>query len=360
MSNQIFFTPGPAQTFYSFQQHLKNALKDDVPSISHRSDPFKKIFQFTTEKLRELLQVPDGYDILFTSSANEIWERIAQNLIISSSHHFVNGAFSKKFYDFTKAYQIQPTVQEVNPGHSFDLSYPKEAEVIAITQNETSIGYNFPVEEIKEISNKRGNDTLLAIDAVSCMPAVPLDLNLVDSAYFSVQKCFGLPAGLGVWIVNEKCHAKAIQKQAQGKIIGSYHNLPTLKKFADKYQTPETPNVLGIYLLGKVAEDMLYRGAKQIQNDTLYKTTILHQVMEELDWINPFINKSKYRSRTVAVGQLNNVTSSEVIDKMKAKKVVLGNGYGNFKEDHLRIANFPTHSKEQVELLVDLIKGLDI
>ena len=44
--------------------------------------------------------------------------------------------------------------------------------------------------------------------------------------------------------------------------------------------------------------------------------------------------------------------------QVKAKKLVLGQGYGPFKEEHLRIANFPTHSKEQMEMLVDLLATL--
>lgn len=135
MSNQIYFTPGPAQTFYSFEQHLKNALREDVPSISHRSIEFQKIFQFTTEKLKELLNIPEQFNIYFTGSANEIWERIAQNLIINSSHHLVNGSFSKKFYDIAKAYQLDSTIEEVSLGNPFSLSIPIETELIALTQN---------------------------------------------------------------------------------------------------------------------------------------------------------------------------------------------------------------------------------
>ena len=38
-----------------------------------------------------------------------------------------------------------------------------------------------------------------------------------------------------------------------------------------------------------------------------------------------------------------------------APEIILGKGYGAFKNDHLRIANFPAHSKEQVEMLCDLL-----
>ena len=60
----------------------------------------------------------------------------------------------------------------------------------------------------------------------------------------------------------------------------------------------------------------------------------------------------------MGVGQLNGVTSSEIIEQLQARKLVLGKGYGSYKEDHIRIANFPTHSKEQMEMLVDLLKTI--
>lgn len=358
MSNQIFFTPGPAQKFYSYEQHLKNALKKDIPSISHRSNDFQNIFQETVENIKTLLGIPSEYYIFFTSSATEIWERITQNLIIESSHHFVNGSFSKRFYEITKAYQLKSTVTEAGFGEAFDLGIPVTAELIAITQNETSIGYNFPNDEITHVIESKPTGALVAVDVVSCAPAVALDYSTIDTAYFSVQKSFGLPAGLGVWIVNDKCIEKAEFKEKSGMITGSYHSIGQLKKYADKYQTPETPNVLNIYLLGKVAQDMLYRGAKQIQNDTIYKSTILYQTMNELDWIEPFIGEKKYRSKTVGVGKLMDKSSVEIINKMKEKKMIVGPGYGKFKNEHIRIANFPTHSKEQMELLVDILKTL--
>lgn len=358
MSNEIFFTPGPAQTFYSYEQHLKNALKLNIPSISHRSKEFQLIFQETVENLKSLLGIPDDYHVFFTASATEVWERIIQNLVIDTSHHFVNGSFSGRFHEIAKAYQLNPTETKSEFGESFNLEVPGNAELIAITQNETSIGYNFPSEEIGQIVDKKPDDALVAVDVVSCAPAVALDYAIIDTAYFSVQKSFGLPAGLGVWILNDKCIKKASRKAAAGHVTGSYHSIQQLKKYAEKHQTPETPNVLGIYLLGKIAQDMLYRGIKQIQNDTLYKAAVLYQTMDELDWIEPFITNNKYRSKTVGVGKLKERKASDVIKIMKEKKMIIGAGYGSFKEQHVRIASFPTHSKEQMELFVDTFKTI--
>ncbi|MDH5608720.1 MAG: aminotransferase class V-fold PLP-dependent enzyme [Cyclobacteriaceae bacterium] len=356
MSNKLFFTPGPSQLFYTVPFHLNNAIKSHIGSISHRSGQFQSLYQECTANLRELLALPDGYHILFVGSATEVWERLLQNLVGFSSHHLINGSFSRRFFEFTQDYQFASTKEEIPFGTEFDnLSVPDEAELISITYNETSTGYQFDNNRLKQIRETHP-DKLIALDVVSISPAVPIDFSLVDTAYFSVQKCFGLPAGLGVWIVNERCIDKANQLKNNGKIIGSYHSLPLLSSTGAKFQTPETPNVLGIYLLSEVIKDMLKKGVATIQNETKYKAALLYQLFEETEGLTPFIKNKINRSKTVCVAEVM-PDNKRLIEEMGNRGMVIGKGYGPYKETHIRIANFPTHSKEQVELLTDQIKS---
>ncbi|WP_424964183.1 aminotransferase class V-fold PLP-dependent enzyme [Ekhidna sp.] len=352
MSNKIYFTPGPAQLFYTFEEHLKRALFQDIPSISHRSSTFIKIVSETNEALRELLKLPDGYNIYFINSANEAWDRIIQNLVEQSSHHFVNGAFSKKFYDFALEHGKKSTCMEVGDGQAFDnWGVPEEAELIGITKNETSVGYSFTEDEIASI-RENNPDKLIALDIVSASPSLPVNFSNIDTAYFSVQKAFGLPPGLGVWIVNEKCHEVA-SKRAQTTSLGSYRTLPNLKKFGDKNQTPETPNMLFIYLLGKIAQDMIQAGTQRLHNDTTYKAAILNQAVEDHPHLSHFVQSQKHRSKTTIVAATDR--ADQFVRYFEKKGIILGTGYGKHKEKHIRIANFPTHSKESVEMLCDSI-----
>ena len=119
MTNKIYFTPGPTQLYYTVEDHLRSALREDIGSISHRSKAFEKVFSETRNNLTELLQLPDGYEIYFTSSANEIWERIIQNMVENKSHHFVNGSFSEKFFKFTEQYNRKSSIEKVEPGCHF-------------------------------------------------------------------------------------------------------------------------------------------------------------------------------------------------------------------------------------------------
>lgn len=354
MKHHVNFTPGPSQLYFTVADHVRHAFKEGIPSLSHRSKHFEQISRETTEGLRELLKVPADYHIFFTGSATEIWERIFQNLVEESSFHLVNGSFSKRFHEIGLQLSKTPKKIEAPAGQGFgdDVSVPPDAEVIAVTHNETSTGVSLPIEWIHQLKTKR-TDALLAVDAVSSLPYPAFDLHVVDSLFFSVQKGFGLPAGLGVWMVNDKCVSKA-ETLAKKISTGSYHNIATLLEHAKKHQTPETPNVLGIYLLSKVVGDFLRRGIDTIRKETEYKAAILYKALEDHSAVSPFVKDKAFRSKTVIVAD-----TGEHTEKLKtylaAKGLDAGAGYGSAKKTQLRFANFAAHSKEQYELLVDTL-----
>lgn len=350
----INFTPGPSQLYFTVQDHVRKAFHDGIPSLSHRSSQFESIFSETTQGLRDLLNVPDNYFIVFASSATEIWERSIQNLVVERSFHLVNGAFSKRFFEVARQLNKKPLQIEVSPGKAFGtVKVPPGTELIAVTENETSTGVSLSASLIHSLKAENP-DSLVMVDAVSSIPYPEFDYSKIDSVYFSVQKGFGLPAGLGVWIVNEKCLAKAQDLLAQGISIGSYHSLPSLYSFSKKNQTPETPNVLNIYLLGKVVQDFLRRGISTIRKETEYKAAVLYQALEGLDHVKPFVLNKNDRSMTVLVAQAGERTEA-LSTYLQAQGFYPGEGHGEFRKQHLRFANFPAHSKEQFERLADIL-----
>lgn len=353
----VNFTPGPSQLYFTVEDHARKAFRDGIPSLSHRSSAFEKISKQATDGLKELLELPEGYHILFTGSATEIWERSIQNLVAESSLHFVNGSFSKRFHEIATQLGKQAQKVEVAAGQGFESYQPTgNPEVIALTHNETSTGVSMPLDFIHSFRDQHPN-ALVVVDAVSSLPYPKFDYTKIDSVFFSVQKSFGLPAGLGVWIVNEKCIAKAESLQQQGLNIGTYHNLPTLVANAKKNQTPETPNVLGIYLLGQVVSDFLKRGVHTIRKETEYKAAILYQALQNHAKIKPFVTDRKFQSQTVIVAETGTETAY-ITEQLIKHGLQPGDGYGERKKSQLRFANFPTHSKETYELLVDLLEKM--
>ena len=360
MKHHANFTPGPSQLYFTVADHARKAFNEGIPSLSHRSKKFEQISREATEGLRELLKVPSGYHIFFTGSATEIWERIFQNLVEETSFHLVNGSFSKRFHEIGIQLNKNSLKIEMPAGQGFEkeIAIPVETELIAVTQNETSTGVSLPPEFIYDL-RRRKPDALIAVDAVSALPYADLDYNLLDTVFFSVQKGFGLPAGLGVWMVNERCIEKAASLTARNISTGSYHNIATLLGYAKKNQTPETPNVLAIYLLGKVVNDFLRRGVDTIRKETEYKAAILYQALEKNAVASASVKEKSFRSKTVIVADCQENTE-KLSAFLTAKGLNAGAGYGSSKKTQLRFANFPAHSKEQYELLVDSLDEFKI
>ncbi|HNP96296.1 MAG TPA: aminotransferase class V-fold PLP-dependent enzyme [Cyclobacteriaceae bacterium] len=349
------FSPGPSQLYFTTEDHTRTAFRQGIPSLSHRSKKFEQFYQHTQEQLRELLSIPSSHHIFFTASATEIWERIIQNLVAEKSTHFVNGAFSEKF--FKAALQLNRNAKDITvaDGDGFVAPVKVDGEIIALTHNETSTGVSLPLDFIYGMKELNPS-ALVCVDAVSSIPFVDFDYGKVDSVYFSVQKGFGMPPGLGVWIVNENCIAKSEQLLSQGHSVGTYHSLPSYLANGKKNQTPETPNSVAIYVLGKIAEDMNRRGINVIRKETLYKSTILYQALQSHKKISSFVKKKEYQSPTVVIADCGEQTSF-LAQHLNSEGLDPGEGYGRHKSTQLRFANFPAHSKEQFELLVDTLNS---
>ena len=106
---------------------------------------------------------------------------------------------------------------------------------------------------------------------------------------------------------------------------------------------------------GKVIQDLLLRGIHTIRKETEYKAALLYQALENHAMIKPFVTEKKHRSQTVIVADGGEQTSA-LTTYLQARGLYPGEGYGEFKKLHLRFANFPTHSKEEFESLVDALE----
>jgi phosphoserine aminotransferase len=347
---QVFFTPGPSQLYPTVGQHIQQALKHNIPSISHRSSYFVSMVEELRKNLKILLKVPDSYEIVFLSSGTEAMERIIESCVAYSTFHFIAGAFGRKFFEIAE--ELGKTAKE----HVIDLKsdlgdieVPDTTELICITHNETSTGWSFPINAISRLKERYPN-TLIAVDIVSSAPYIDLDYQNIDCAFFSVQKGFGLPAGLGVLVVSPDAICKSYCLREKNMIIGSYHNLIHLAEGIKKGQTPETPNVLAIYLLNQIVKDMLSKGIDKIRHETEEKSSLLYQFIENSTCFKPFVSNKEYQSKTVLVIKGNNTPA--IVQHVANRGFIVGEGYGEYRNSTFRIANFPSHTKALTENLI--------
>lgn len=352
-----FFTPGPTHLYPTVPNHIQTALSQHIPSISHRSEVFKNMYGETVQALREVFTLPSNWEVLFFASATEIWERLLQNCISTHSFHFVNGSFSDRFFMAGKKLKLGVMNAEADWGQGFsEVGIPGGVEMINFTRNETSTGVMTPESFIYDYRTKHP-DPLITVDMVSSAPYTDWDWSQIDAAYFSVQKCFGLPAGLGVLLCGPRILERAQEKANTGVSIGTYHSFPAMAQKTRQNQTIETPNGLAIYLLGKVCQDMLARGVKEMRQTIRERAQILYEFLEAHPRWSPFVEDTSFRSQTVIVADLPE-GSKEVLEQLAGKDLIIGNGYGKMKGKQLRIANFPAFTDQDFEVLLTELRKI--
>ncbi|MGV3603786.1 MAG: aminotransferase class V-fold PLP-dependent enzyme [Dyadobacter fermentans] len=341
----ITFYPGPSKVYPEVEQYISEAFASGLISANHRSEGFMQLLEQTIADLKAKLDIPAGYEVYLVSSATECWEIIAQSLLIDSSLHIYNGAFGKKWVEYT--HRISLRTSDAAFGLNETLLMDRSAvfsrnELICVTHNETSNGTKIPEDFLLDIRKKV--DNLIAVDATSSMAGVVLPWENADVWYASVQKCFGLPAGLAVMVVSPKAIERAIQVGERKH----YNSLLFIRDNFLKFQTPFTPNILGIYLLGKVMQQV--PPIEQTDKQTRRRAHDWYAFLLENGY-ELVVENTAVRSDTVIAVRETKERISELKSAAKREGITLGNGYGKEKDTSFRIANFPAISDAEIATL---------
>lgn len=340
------FYPGPSRVYSGITEYIRDAYADGIMSINHRSEEFMSLLADTKGVLRKRLAIPADYEIVFTSSATESWEIVAQSLTSKKSQHFFNGAFGEKWANYAgrlrETVQVQFGINETLP--TGDIS---NADVYCVTQNETSNATQVSMGSLKVLREEL-NGKLIAVDVTSSFGGVELNFSLADVWYGSVQKCLGLPAGMGFMVLSPLAMQTA-------KKIGDkdhYNSLLRILENSHKNQTSYTPNVLGIYLLYRTqsaSKDIAFIQDRLEERYTTYK-----KLFQEMNGVSFLIDNEEVRSTTVLA--LKTDLAKQMITTAKDQGIILGNGYGPWKQSTFRIANFPAIKDQEVEKLINFFE----
>lgn len=340
---QANFYPGPSRVYSNITEYIYEAYMDGIMSINHRSQEFMSMMAETKKVLHAKLEIPEDYEIVFTSSATECWEILAQSLTPQISQHFYNGAFGEKWADYAaNIVEVIKTpfgLNELLPiGEISD-----ETDLICVTQSETSNATQVPMDVMRSLREKSAGK-LIAVDVTSSIGGAMIDYSTADVWYGSVQKCLGMPAGMGIMLLSPAAvkEAERIGENAH------YNSLLKLIENTKKNQTSYTPNVLNIFLLYKtqsVSKGMDYIAAKLEKRMEAYE-----ELFDGMDDFTNLVENQEVRSSTVLA------VKTTAPEKIKAKAlergIVLGSGYGAWKPSTFRIANFPAIKAKEVEKLL--------
>ncbi|AFM06061.1 serine-pyruvate aminotransferase/archaeal aspartate aminotransferase [Bernardetia litoralis DSM 6794] len=363
------FYPGPSKVYHQVKDWLNEAYETDILSIQHRSQKFMDIYESIVKNLQEKHNIPKDYTIVFTSSATECWHILndsfgSNNFSNINSYHFFNGAFGKKWFDYRKAnypkttFGIEFGINEELEDNFFQQIPQNDylPNIICLCQNETSNTTQISQKMLSEIRQNRQNDFIF-IDATSSWGGQNLNFNDADAWFTSVQKCFGLPAGLGIMALSPNLidfyRKNSAVFPTNDIVYNRYNQLSFLIEKANQFQTTYTPNVLNIYLLSKVISFVpsISITSKKIEK----RANHLYKFIER-NYYHLLITNTKVRSKTVLAIRLMPEGVENIKKKAKKEDIILGNGYGSWKEDTLRIANFPQHTDIEFERLKEFLK----
>ncbi|HEY0743264.1 MAG TPA: aminotransferase class V-fold PLP-dependent enzyme [Chryseosolibacter sp.] len=347
----ISFYPGPSKVHEEIPDYVKYAYKKGILSINHRSAEFMRIVERTVTLLKEKLDVPKDYKIFFTGSATECWEIIAQSVVSKRSYHIYNGAFGQKWYEYSNriksgARQFPFDREELPNANKY--KFGSSDGVICLTHNETSNGTQLPEEFIRDVKENNA-DHIVAVDATSSMAGIALNFELADIWFASVQKCFGLPAGLAVMV----CSPKALEKVELINDRNFYNSLAFINEMMDKWQTPFTPNVMNIYLLMRVLENSKPIALIEQKLTKRYRKWVKY--FEAKSTLNHLIRNKAAHSFTVLPISAPEAVIIRLKAEAKEKGFLLGEGYGDLKSTTFRIANFPALKKKEIEKLKNFL-----
>jgi phosphoserine aminotransferase len=247
-----------------------------VMEMSHRSGLFSGIINEAERLLRDLLQIPDNYKVLFIQGgASQQFAMVPLNLLVKSGKaDFVHtGSWSKKAISEAKKFGAARVVASSEDEHftyipKIDPSLiDPEADYVHITTNNTIEGTAF-----SEIPNT-GSVPLVA-DMSSNILSEEVDVSKFGLIYAGAQKNIG-PAGLTVVIVRDDLIGHAPES------CPTMLNYQTFSNSGSMYNTPPT---FGIYIAKLVFEWLKdLGGLKEMASLNREKAQILYGYLEGSD-----------------------------------------------------------------------------
>jgi phosphoserine aminotransferase len=247
-----------------------------VMEISHRSARFEAILESAKQGIRNLLQVPANYQILFLQGGASLqFSMIPQNFLAQneSADYVVTGAWgekavkeARKFGNVNVVFSSKEMGYKTIPAQE-NLRLSHEAAYIHYCSNETIDGVEFKYD-------LDGGNIPVVCDASSNILSKPIDVSKYALIYAGAQKNIG-PSGVTLVIISDDLLEKAP------------NNLPAMldyRNFADNASMPNTPNTWGIYLIDLVCKRLEIKGGLTgIEKANLKKAEILYKAIDSSD-----------------------------------------------------------------------------
>ena len=356
MSRVYNFSAGPAVLPEEVLREAADEMMDyrgcgmSVMEMSHRSKVYDTIIKEAEADLREIMNIPDNYKVLFLQGgASQQFAAIPMNLMKNrKAGYIVTGQWAKKAFQEAKIYgeaiELASSAEETFsyiPDCS-DLDIPEDLDYVYICENNTIYGTKY-----KTLPNTKGH--ILVSDVSSCFLSEPVDVSKYGIIYGGVQKNIG-PAGVVIVIIREDLISDEV-------LPGT----PTMLKYktqADAGSLYNTPPCYGIYICGKVFKWIKKMGGLEVMKQrNEEKAKILYDFLDQSKLFKGTVRKEDRSLMNVPF-----VTGDADLDAKfvaEAKAAGLENLKGHRTVGGMRASIYNAMPKEGVEALVAFMKKFE-
>ena len=355
MSRVYNFSAGPAVLPEEVLIEAANEMLDykgtgmSVMEMSHRSAAYQAIIDEAEADLRELMNIPENYKVLFLQGgASQQFAAVPMNLMKNKvADYIITGVWAKKAWQEAKLYgKANAIASSEDATYTYipdcsDLPISPDADYVYICENNTIYGTKF-----KQLPNTKGKD--LVADVSSCFLSEPVDVSKYAVIYGGVQKNIG-PAGVVIAIVREDLIGECLP------------GTPTMLKWktqADAGSMYNTPPAYGIYICGKVFKWLKKQGGLEaIAERNERKAKLLYDFLDQSEMFKGTVRKEDRSLMNVPF-----VTGDKDLDS-KFVKAADAAGLKNLKGHRsvggMRASIYNAMPYEGVEALVAFMKKFE-
>lgn len=356
MSRVYNFAAGPAVLPEEVLKEAADEMLDyngtgmSVMEMSHRSKDFEVIIQDAERNLRELMNIPNNYKVLFLQGgASMQFAMVPMNLMKNRvADYIITGQWAKKAATEAEKFgkvNVLATSADKTFSYIPDMSKIKvsnDADYVYICHNNTIYGTTYhTLPDTKE--------KILVADMSSDILSQPIDVTQYGLIFAGVQKNIG-PAGTVIVIIREDLITDDV-----------LNGTPTTLKYkihSDNNSLYNTPPAYGIYICGKVFKHLKKLGGLEVmkvRNEE--KAKILYDYLDSSKLFNGTVVKEDRSLMNVPF-----ITGNKELDDKfikEAKKVGIENIRGHRTVGGMRASIYNAMPIEGVKYLVEFMKKFE-
>lgn len=356
MSRVYNFAAGPAVLPEEVLSEAAEEMLDyrgtgmSVMEMSHRSKAFEGIIGDAEKTLRELMNIPNNYKVLFLQGgASQQFAMIPMNLMKNKVADYIStGQWAKKAISEAKLFgKVNVLASSEDKTFTYipdmkNIKISDDADYVYICHNNTIYGTTY--HELPEVGDK-----ILVADMSSDILSEPVDVTKYGIIFAGVQKNIG-PAGMVVVIIREDLITDDVLP-----------NTPTMLKYkthSDNNSLYNTPPAYGIYICGKVFNWVKNKGGleamKKINEE---KAAILYNYLDSNSMFKGTVVKKDRSLMNVPF-----VTGSDELDAKfvkEAKVAGIENIKGHRSVGGMRASIYNAMPIQGVKALVEFMKKFE-